>query len=117
MKNYVITIKISNVTNYDDETVIKILSTIIAKNITLYSIDYHGYDHGISVESDENSYYINIIVNNVNFEIEDVVDEIKEALGKYNIYDVASVINIMDKETEIPEYCMEQYYFVYYDIN
>ena len=115
MKNYIITVKTSGCEKYDTITTVKVLSNVVAFCIDLYSIDYHGVEHGIFMyyEEDEEMYYIKVIINNFDWEYdiketaEDLVSN-RSRNGTFN--DVSSEIKEVPEPTEIPENYIEHYY-------
>ena len=115
MKNYIITVKTSGCEKYDTITTVKVLSNVVAFCIDLYSIDYHGVEHGIFMyyEEDEEMYYIKFIINNFDWEydIKETAEDLVSNLSRYGTFnDVSSEIKEVPEPTEIPENYIEHYY-------
>lgn len=115
MKNYIITVKTSGCEKYDTITTVKVLSNVVAFCIDLYSIDYHGVEHGIFMyyEEDEEMYYIKVIINNFDWEydIKETAEYLVSNLSRYGTFnDVSSEIKEVPEPTEIPENYIEHYY-------
>lgn len=115
MKNYIITVKTSGCEKYDTITTVKVLSNVVAFCTDLYSIDYHGVEHGIFMyyEEDEEMYYIKVIINNFDWEydIKETAEDLVSNLSRYGTFnDVSSEIKEVPEPTEIPENYIEHYY-------
>ena len=112
MKNFIIKIKTYGNEKYDKITMIKILSNVVAFSGDLYSIDYHGFEHGIVKGCEKNEYYIKIIINNFDckYDITETVEEIVENFSRYGTFDTYSEVKEVPEPTEIPAYYIEHYY-------
>ena len=116
MKNYIITIKTRGDEKYDTITMAKVLSNVVAFCADLYSIDYHGIEHGIFMyyEEDEEMYYIKVIINNFDCNIYDLKETAEDLVNNFSRYgtfnDISSEIKELSEPTEIPENYIEHYY-------
>ena len=84
MKNFIITITTKGNGKYDTLTMAKVLSNVIAFSADLYSIDYHGIEHGIFMYYEEEE-EIDIIavqkeIDNLEAELAEVQVKMKEYL-------------------------------------
>ena len=112
MKNYMIKIKTYGNNKYDKITMLKILCNVVAFSGDLYSIDYHGYEHGITNGCEGNEFYIKIIINNFEckYDIRETVDEVVDNFSRYGEFDTQSEIEEFSEPIEIPDYYIEHYY-------
>lgn len=115
MKNYIITVKTIGDEKYDTITMAKVLSNVVALCGDLYSIDYHGVEHGIFMyyEEDKEMYYIKVIINNfdLKYDIKETAEELVNNFSRYGTFnDVSSEIKEVPEPTEIPENYIEHYY-------
>jgi hypothetical protein len=115
MKNYIIKIK-TYLEGRDKVTMLKILSNVVAFSGDLYSIDYHGVEHGIITGCEGDEFYIKIIINNLDwdYDILETVDEIINNFSRYGAFDVYSEVQEVSEPTEIPKYYIEHYYISSY---
>lgn len=111
MKNYIIKIK-TIATGKDKVTMLKILSNVVAFSGDLYSLDYHGVEHGITTGCEGDEFYIKIIINNFecNYDILETVEEITDNFSRYGTFDVDSEVKEVPEPTEIPKHYIEHYY-------
>lgn len=114
MKNYLIDISTKGNGEFDELTMAKVLSNVVAFSGDLYSIDYHGVEHGIFMGYEETTetYHIKITINNLDwdYDILETVDEIINNFSRYGTFNVYSEVQEVSEPTEIPEYYIEHYY-------
>jgi hypothetical protein len=120
MKNYLLDISTKGNGDFDELTMAKVLSNVVAFSGDLYSIDYHGVEHGIFMGYEETTetYHIKIIINNFDcpYDIMETVEEIVNNFSRYGTFDTQSKIIENKEPMEIPEYYIEHYYVnSYYD--
>jgi hypothetical protein len=120
MKNYLLDISTKGNGDFDELTMAKVLSNVVAFSGDLYSIDYHGVEHGIFMGYEETTetYHIKIIINNFDcpYDIMETVEEIVNNFSRYGTFDTQSNIIENKEPMEIPEYYIEHYYVnSYYD--
>ena len=115
-------IKVNNDPFYSDEEIWKILNTAAGLSATLYSLDYHGFRHGVSIDSRiEDEHYIEVIFYNenqgglharINETFNDIIKDIKRTLNEYKLkikYIGRDVVPYID----IPEDDFTEHYFIY----
>lgn len=114
MKNYLLDISTKGNGEFDELTMAKVLCNVVAFSGDLYSIDYHGVEHGIGIGYEETTetYHINIIINNFDctYDIIETAEEIVNNFSRYGTFDTQVEIKDNDEPTEIPEYYIEHYY-------
>lgn len=119
MKNY--KVKVSFKSNYDIEDTIAIISTSIVRNVSLYSLDYHGYEHGIKLDVDKNENDRCIIIATVNdsdsIKAEDIIEDFTKELKQYDLHSFINDVEYSDDKFELDDEYTEHYYFQYYDVN
>ena len=114
MKNYLIDISTKGNGTFDELTMAKVLSNVVAFCGDLYSMDYHGIEHGIFTGYDEDLkiFHINIIINNLDwdYDILETVEDIINNFSRYGTFDTYSEIKEVDEPTTIPVCYVEHYY-------
>jgi hypothetical protein len=115
-KNYIIKITTSGDPSYDILTNFKALSNVVAFCGDLYSMDYHGVEHGIDIGCEGKNYYIKVIINEINMiewyfiDLNETVEDLVNKFSRYGKFEVETELKEVKEPTEIPEYFREHYY-------
>ena len=119
-------IKVNNDPFYSEDDMWMILSSAVGLSATLYSLDYHGFRHGIRIEDSlDNYHFMELIFHNenrgglhanINEVFNDTIRDIKEYLERYKLK-ISYIGRDVVPYEDIPEDFVEHYYICsYHDI-
>lgn len=120
-------IKVNNDPFYSEAEMWMILSSAAGLSATLYSLDYHGFKHGIRIEDTLDDYqYLELMFYNenkagdkisINEVFNDTIKEIKEYLARYKLK-ISYIGRDIVPYQDIPEEDFVEHYYIcsYHDI-